>query len=235
LKIGLLILLFGICSIGFATAFAQFPGSVKVYKYKPTMVPYVCGNQLIEGTDCQAEIPPLMQYKQGIASEKISCKKGLDLVLKNSNNFPACVKSASAKILVERGWASIIYSKTDLQVSIDPIIISKIRDIGAMPLVLANENFVMRDHTPNISITLSEVYGWDIMDFKGTGFRGLHVIDIIISNDQGFEVELKTKTSQITGNLDMPWIIPSMLKSGDYDIEITDQVSSYHLKINLQR
>jgi len=198
------------------------------------MVPYVCGDELIEGTDCQGRISPLMQYKLGITSEKISCKKGLELVLKNSNNSPACIKSSSAKILVDRGWASIISSKTDLQVPTDSIIISKIRDIGAKPLVLANENFVMIDYTPNISITLSEVYGWDVMVFKGTGFRGLHVIDIIISNDQ-FEVELKTKTSQITGNLDMPWIIPSTLKSGEYDIEITDQVSSHHLKINLQR
>jgi len=234
LKISLLILLFGICSIGFATAYSQFPGSVKAFKYKPTMVPYVCGDELIEGTDCQGRISPLMQYKLGITSEKISCKKGLELVLKNSNNSPACIKSSSAKILVDRGWASIISSKTDLQVPTDSIIISKIRDIGAKPLVLANENFVMIDYTPNISITLSEVYGWDVMVFKGTGFRGLHVIDIIISNDQ-FEVELKTKTSQITGNLDMPWIIPSTLKSGEYDIEITDQVSSHHLKINLQR
>ena len=155
--------------------------------------------------------------------------------MKNSNNSPACIKSSSTKILVDRGWASIIYSKTDLQVPTDSIIISKIRDIGAKPLVLANENFVMIDYTPNISITLSEVYGWDVMDFKGTGFRGLHVIDIIISNDQGFETELKTKTSKISGNLDMPWIIPETMKSGEYDIEITDQVSSHHLKINLQR
>ena len=234
MKISLLILLFGICSIGFATAYSQFPGSVNAFKYKPTLVPYVCGDELIEDTDCQARISPLMQYKLGITSEKISCKKGLELVLKNSNNSPACIKSSSAKILVDRGWASIIYSKNDLQVSTDPIITLIIRDIGAKPLVLANENFVMIDYTPNISITLSEVYGWDVMVFKGTGFRGLHVIDIIISNDQ-FEVELKTKTSQITGNLDMPWIIPSTLKSGEYDIEITDQVSSHHLKINLQR
>jgi len=63
----------------------------------------------------------------------------------------------------------------------------------------------------------------------------LHVIDIIITNDQGFDIELKTKTSSITGNLDMPWIIPGSMASGEYDIEITDQVSSYHLKINLQR
>ncbi len=235
MKISLLILLFGICSIGFATAYSQFPGSVKAFKYKPTMVPYVCGDELIEDSDCQAGIPPLVQYKQGITSENISCKKVLELVLKNSNNSPACIKSSSAKILVDRGWASIISSKNDLQVPPNPIIISKIRDVGAKPLVLANENFVMRDHTPNISITLSEVYGWDVMDFKGTGFRGLHVIDIIISNDQGFEIELKTKTSNITGNLDMPWIIPETMKSGDYEIEITDQVSSHHLKINLKR
>ncbi len=235
MKISLFILLFGICSIGFATAYSQFPGSVKAFKYKPTMVPYVCGDELFEGTNCQAEIPPLMQYKQGITSEKISCKKGLELVLKNSNSSPACIKSSSAKILVERGWASIIYSKNDLQVPPDPIITSIIRDIGAKPLVLTNESFVMMDFTPNISITLSEVSGWDVMVFKGTGFRGLHVIDIIISNDQGFEIELKTKTSKISGNLDMPWIIPETMKSGEYDIEITDQVSSHHLKINLQR
>ena len=233
MKIVFLILLIGIFSIGFATAYAQFPGTVKVYKYKPTMVPYVCGDKLIDGTDCQAEIPPLMQYKQGITSEKISCKKGLTLVVKNSDNSPACIKSSSAKILVERGWAKVIPSITDLETPADPTVTLLIRYVGAKPLVLANEGFVMRDHTPNLTITLSDISGQEAMQFKGTGFRGLHVIDIILTNDEGFYVELETKTSSITGNLDMPWIIPASMKRGEYDVEITDHVSSYHLKIDL--
>ncbi len=106
--ISVLILLLGIFSIGFATVYAQFPGTFEAYKYKATNVPYVCGDKQSEEMNCQAEMAPLIQYKQGISLENISCKKGLELVMKNSDNMPACLTSSSAKILVERGWATII-------------------------------------------------------------------------------------------------------------------------------
>lgn len=233
MKIIFLILLFGIFSIGFADSYAQFPGSVKAFKYKPTMVPYVCGDKFIEGTDCQAETPPLMQYKQGITSEKISCKKGLDLVLKNSDYSPACVTPSSVKILVERGWTRTIVSEENLQEPADPVITSLIREIGAGPFALANESFLMRDHAPSITITLSKISGQAVMVFKGTGFREFHVIDFIITNEQGFKENIETQTTRFTGDLDMPWIIPQSMKSGEYDILITDQTSYHHLKINL--
>ena len=233
MKVGLLILLIGICSIGFATAYSQFPGTVKAFKYKPTMVPYVCGDKLIEGTDCQAEIPPLVQFKQGTKSEQVSCKKGFELVLKNSDDSPACLTSSTAKILVQRGWARTIIPQDDMQEPADPVITSIIRKIGAQPFALANESFEMRDHSPRLTITLSKISGQDVMVFKGTGFREFHVIDFIITNDQGFEEKIETQTARFSGDLDMPWIIPPSMVSGEYDILITDQTSYHHLKINL--
>ncbi len=232
MKILVLILLLGICSIGFATVYAQFPGTFEAYKYKATNVPYVCGDRQSEEMNCQAEMAPLMQYKQGISLENISCKKGLELVVKNSDNMPACLTSSSAKILVDRGWAVIIESK---QAPVDPQIAEIMRELGAKPLVIASEHFEMGNYTPNISLTLSEFYGQDVIDFKGAGFRSFHVIKITITNDEGFYVKLKTKTAQFSGELDMPWIIPESLKSGEYNVLISDKIDSHQLTIHVQR
>jgi len=232
LKILVLILLLGIISIGFATVYAQFPGTVKAFKYKPTNVPYVCGDRLSDEPNCQAEMPPLIQYKKGILLQNISCKKGLELVMKNSDNMPACLTSSSAKILVERGWAAIIDSK---QTPADPQIVEIMRKIGAKPLVIATDRFEMGNYNPDISLTLSEFYGQDVIDFKGAGFRAFHVIKFTITNDEGFYVKLKTKTAQFTGELDMPWIMPDSLKSGEYNVLISDKIDSYQLTIQLQR
>jgi len=232
LKILVIILLLGIFSIEFATVYAQFPGTFEAYKYRATNVPYVCGDRQSDEMNCQAEMAPLMQYKQGISLENISCKKGLELVVKNSDNMPACLTSSSAKILVDRGWAVIIESK---QAPVDPQIAEIMRELGAKPLVIASERFEMGNYTPNISLTLSEFYGQDVIDFKGAGFRSFHVIKITITNDEGFYVKLKTKTAQFSGELDMPWIIPESLKSGEYNVLISDKIDSYQLTIHVQR
>lgn len=50
----------------------------------------------------------LMQFKSGIATKDVTCKEGLQLVLKSENNHPACVKPNTVKILIERGWARTI-------------------------------------------------------------------------------------------------------------------------------
>jgi len=227
-----IILFLGIFSIGFVTVYAQFPGTFEAYKYKATNVPYVCGDKQSEEMNCQAEMAPLIQYKQGISLENISCKKGLELVMKNSDNMPACLTSSSAKILVERGWATIIDSKHTPAV---PKVVELMREIGAKPLVIASERFEMGNYTPNISLTLSEFYGQDVIDFKGSGFRSFHVIKITITNDEGFYVKLKTKTAQFSGELDMPWIIPDSLKSGEYNVLISDIIDSHQLTIQVQR
>ena len=49
--------------------------------------------------------PPIDQMKVGIGALDISCKPDFQLVLKASNNLPACVNPSTANELVKRGWA----------------------------------------------------------------------------------------------------------------------------------
>lgn len=51
---------------------------------------------------------PLKQFRDyEIEPNNINCKVGLELILKNSNGSPSCVKPATAEKLIERGWAKI--------------------------------------------------------------------------------------------------------------------------------
>lgn len=47
---------------------------------------------------------PLKQFSQGVEPLDIVCPDDLVLILKNSNQHPACVKPISAQKLIERGW-----------------------------------------------------------------------------------------------------------------------------------
>jgi hypothetical protein len=53
-------------------------------------------------------IPPLKQFKSGIAVNDVRCKESFVLVTKASDGSPACVTPQTSKVLVERGWAKII-------------------------------------------------------------------------------------------------------------------------------
>lgn len=50
-------------------------------------------------------MPPHKQMKSGIDAKDVTCKEGLDLLIKLSNGKPICVKPTSGSILMERGWA----------------------------------------------------------------------------------------------------------------------------------
>ena len=49
--------------------------------------------------------PPLKQIKDGHDSSSVTCSEGFELVLKQSNGLPACVKPSSVAKLIQRGWA----------------------------------------------------------------------------------------------------------------------------------
>lgn len=49
--------------------------------------------------------PPLQQIKNGIKATDVTCTEGRELVLKQSNGQPACIKPSSVAKLTERGWA----------------------------------------------------------------------------------------------------------------------------------
>jgi carboxymethylenebutenolidase len=50
-------------------------------------------------------LSPLKQLKQGTSPDNVQCVEGLQLVLKQSNGTPHCIKSSSIEKLIQRGWA----------------------------------------------------------------------------------------------------------------------------------
>jgi len=52
--------------------------------------------------------PPLKQISDGIKPENVICTEGLQIILKSSNNFSACVKPNSVERLIERGWGKMM-------------------------------------------------------------------------------------------------------------------------------
>lgn len=55
-----------------------------------------------------SEVPslmyPLQQLRQGVLPENITCNQDLHLLIKSSDNTPACVTSSSISRLVSQGW-----------------------------------------------------------------------------------------------------------------------------------
>ncbi|HZS74328.1 MAG TPA: hypothetical protein VFA69_07485 [Candidatus Nitrosotalea sp.] len=48
---------------------------------------------------------PLEQLRSGTNAEDVKCKQDLQLIFKSEDRSPICVKSATANVLIERGWA----------------------------------------------------------------------------------------------------------------------------------
>jgi hypothetical protein len=51
---------------------------------------------------------PMRQIQLGSNSTDVKCMQGFDLIIKNEDNMPACVKPDAAQKLVERGWGILI-------------------------------------------------------------------------------------------------------------------------------
>ncbi len=73
-------------------------------------------------------LPPLKQITTGVNLQDVICAEELQLIFKSSDNSPACVKSTTAKKLIERGWGvmtNIFYSPPDkiIKINVDDQII----------------------------------------------------------------------------------------------------------------
>ena len=63
---------------------------------------------------------PMNQLRIGIGALDVTCKDGFGLVLKSTNNMPSCVKSSTADVLVQRGWALSPDEFTRLRMTYEP-------------------------------------------------------------------------------------------------------------------
>ena len=50
-------------------------------------------------------LSPKKQVEFGVEAKNVTCKTGLELILKQSDGSPTCVKPTTAEKLIERGWA----------------------------------------------------------------------------------------------------------------------------------
>src|SRR3989442_2946636 len=67
--------------------------------------------------ESQIILPPLKQFKSGVAPKEIKCNDNLQLIFKTEDNSPACVKTNVAFRLSALGWGylpSPFITKTDL-------------------------------------------------------------------------------------------------------------------------
>jgi len=70
--------------------------------YNETLAP----NANIMSSVNPLKIPsPLKQFKSGVAAKDVTCRQGLQLIFKSSNEEPICTKPDNAKKLESRGWA----------------------------------------------------------------------------------------------------------------------------------
>ncbi len=84
------------------------------------------------------ETSPYHQFKNNISSNDIVCSDDRVLVLKSSNNMPACIYSESIQTLTERGWIGNI-------IKIDPQVMSAIEAASIKKYALEPEFEVQRN------------------------------------------------------------------------------------------
>jgi serpin B len=93
----------------------------------------------------QEKIPsPLMQIRMGVEPHNVQCNDGLQLIIRPSNNIPACVKPTTAEILSQRLLAIIVESSPTPPVSEpQPITDTPQTSHDAQNIVDANNKFML--------------------------------------------------------------------------------------------
>ena len=183
------------------------------WRYGSATEGIVCGDRLcneivykyVEPQN-QKKLPsPLNQFKLGTPLNLIQCKPSFELVLKMVNNYPACVKPESVERLISINWALDKFEQNKIFSNL-PTKSKSVTNFKEVDTVSNN---------PILNITPDYIDSQRQLIFKGSGWKGFHIVTIHITNDQGYFYELKTKTAQ-SGELFMPWFVPQDLSSGMY-------------------
>jgi hypothetical protein len=53
-----------------------------------------------------ADLPPLQQLEAGVEPQEVTCESGMELLIKNSDGSPACVRPITAERLIQLGWGT---------------------------------------------------------------------------------------------------------------------------------
>ncbi len=240
----ILLLVFGI-STGFIVEQAE--GFIEIKKYKVINSPKVCGDKMCSEIDekrakkglssnnieicgdrlCYEitskqenlanESSPYGQFSMGVALDLIECKKGQEVVIKKTNQFPACVDAQSAEKLREKGWAVQDLEQEEI---FKEILNNRITNA---------ELITQKKLDVSLSVVSEEIYNQRYLMFDGFGWHRLHNVEITISGE-GFEVSVRTKTDD-RGHLNMPWPIPDVVGGKLYKIFATDWIHEFEMNV----
>ena len=93
----------------------------------PNLIEYSSGEDKMEDKIVKQIITsPKKQMKSGVNAIDVTCKQGLELILKTTDGSSACVKPATASTLIERGWAKFNEEK---QQTFDPELVASAKKI----------------------------------------------------------------------------------------------------------
>jgi len=242
----------GILIIGFAlVVIDSAEGLVNFKKYKVINSPNVCGDKLCSEIDeriakkgessrnikvcgdrvCSdfSEKPkpinkssPFGQLKLGIAIDLIQCKEEQGIVIKKTNQTPACVNSENIKKLREKGWAI----SEQMQQEIFAKIVSN-RMLGI------ESSKILEDFDVTMTITPEEINNQRYLLFEGEGWHRLHNVEITISEGY-FSESVRSKTNN-RGGLHMLWPIPDVIGGKIYNIFATDKIHQFEIDIPISR
>lgn len=74
------------------------------FSFIPVNAVQLTGHEFHNHMDMMAFMSPLAQFLDDVPVSMITCADGLELIMKKTNGMPACVKTATVSILIERGW-----------------------------------------------------------------------------------------------------------------------------------
>lgn len=134
---------------------------------------------------------PLKQFKSGIKAEDVKCNTDFELVIKSTDDSPACVKSTSIQRLLGQGWINP-YNFNGENISNESIILSAYQ--GASHEAFYNNGTVASDFAINVSINnfkpsntplILQVYYND-----GTLYKTVTVSSHMIQPDGSYKYQL---------------------------------------------
>jgi len=238
----------GILVIGFAIGVIDsVEGFIEIKKYKVINSPKVCGDKLCSEVDekiakkgessrnikicgdklCSdfSEDPkpfnkssPFGQLKLGIAMDLIQCKDGQGIVIKKTNQTPACVNLENIEKLREKEWA---ITQQMQEAIFAEIAFNRMKGIESSK--------TLEDFDVSITITIEVFNDQRYLVFDGNGWHRLHNVEITISSET-FSESMRSKTTD-RGDLATLWPIPDSIGGEIYNIFATDGIHDFEINI----
>ncbi len=96
-----------VCSRHLVIPFSKGISNIEIVSFFLTEEPFRKALNYMYSIDCLVDPSPKLQIKSGVKPANVTCNDDLQLVFKSARGTPACVKTDTAVILVERGWTLV--------------------------------------------------------------------------------------------------------------------------------